>query len=154
MKKAIMNKLDKNSANQSMTAPKQKKSKKKNPNTHPFNHDIFYDRDSWFIAYFVQIPRSARDKLIISKSHVINTSNNEVFHLLPEQRDLDLTGRKSGFHVNQESLLGKNIGTLFFWGLDKHLWRKHCIFSLLLSRVLELGAHSTTSCKTKDRRSK
>lgn len=44
-----------------------------------------------------------------------------MFHLLPEQRDLDLTGRKSGFHVDQESLLGKNIGALFFGGLDKHL---------------------------------
>lgn len=76
-----------------------------------------------------------------------SASNDDMFHLLPKQRDLDLTGRKSSFHVNQESLLGKNIGTLFFWGLDKHLWRKHCIFSLLLSCVLELGTHSTTSCK-------
>lgn len=124
-------------------------------NTHPFNHDILYDRDSWFKAYFVQIPRSARQTDNQQQSrHAFSASNNDVFHLLPEQRDLDLTGRKSGFHVNQESLLGKNIGALFFWGLDKYLWCKHCIFSLLLSRVLELGTHSTTSCKTKDTWSK
>lgn len=66
-------------------------------------------------------------------------------HLLSKQWHLDLTGGEGGFHVNQQSFLGKNIGALFCGGLDKHLWGKYWLFSLLLPGVVKLCAHPTTS---------
>lgn len=72
-----------------------------------------------------------------------------MFYLLSKQWHLDFTGWEGGLHVNQQSLLGKNIGALFFWGLDKHLWGKYWLFSLFLPGVVELRAHPTTSYKKK-----
>lgn len=63
--------------------------------------------------------------------------------LLSKQRHLNLAGRQSGFHVNQQSLLGKNIGALFFGGLDEHLWGKYWLLSLLLPGVAKLRAYPT-----------
>lgn len=71
-----------------------------------------------------------------------------MFHLLSKQWHLNFAGRQSSFHVNQQSLLGKNIGALFFGGLDKHLWGKHWLLSLLLPGVAQLRAHPAARWRT------
>lgn len=53
--------------------------------TYPFNHDIFYNRDSWFIADFVKIPWSAREKTIISNNNLQHTLWIHIFFTLHVQ---------------------------------------------------------------------
>ncbi|TNN34447.1 hypothetical protein EYF80_055394 [Liparis tanakae] len=68
--------------------------------------------------------------------------------LLSKQRHLHLAGGQGGVHVDQQSLLGKNIGALFFGGLDEHLRDVPCSFGKPALRCPEnprLGAEDIRS---------
>lgn len=138
---------------------KAKQSKKRRINvimvTYPLNHDIFYNWDSRFEAYFVKVPGSVErntlnDAIPVAESQVCNSLQNipltfRRLHLLSIKRHLDFAGRRRCLQVEQQSFLGKNIGPFLFGCLYEHLWREHCLFSLLLLRVAQLSAHPTAS---------
>ena len=65
--------------------------------------------------------------------------------LLSKQRHLDFAGGQCGFHVHQQSILGKYVGAFFFRGLDEHLRGELRLLPLLLLGVAQLLANPATS---------
>lgn len=104
--------------------------------TYPLNHDIFYNWDSRFEADFVKIPGSVERNLNsymlklrpyccrISGSVILKQNIPQSLLRLDSlsiKRHLDFAGRRSCLQVEQQSFLGKNIGSFLFGCLDEHL---------------------------------